>query len=47
MYGEDPSDSALGPRREDEPRDARAKNDEEDAYETNRPKLRYEDFSEE
>jgi hypothetical protein len=39
MYGEDPRDFGLGPPREDEPRDARAKNDEEDAYETNRPKV--------
>jgi len=50
MYGEDPRDSGLGPcREEDEPRDARAKSDEEDAYETNRPRtsLSNEEFNEE
>lgn len=49
MYGEDPRDLGLGPLREDEPRDARAKSDEEDAYETNRPRtsLSNEEFNKE
>ncbi len=47
MYGDDPRDFGLGPRTEDEARDARAKSDEEDAYETNRPRatLYNEEFS--
>ncbi len=49
MYGEDPRDFGLGPSWEDEPRDARAKSDEEDAYETNRPRTSFsnEEFNEE
>jgi hypothetical protein len=38
MYGEDPRDLGMGPQWVDEPRDARAKNDEEDATDTNRPR---------
>jgi hypothetical protein len=49
MYGDDPRDFGLGPRTEDEERDPRAKFDEEDAYETNRPRttLHDEEFYEE
>lgn len=48
MYGEDPRDFGMGAREEDEPRDARSKVDEEDAYETNRPRTLYnEEFYEE
>lgn len=38
MYGEDPRDFGMGERGEDESRDDRSKTDEEDAYETNRPR---------
>lgn len=47
MYGEDPRDLGTGPSWEDESRDTRAKNDEEDAYETNRPRMTDEEFYEE
>jgi len=49
MYGDDPRDFGLGPYSEDEARDARAKFDEEESYETNRPRatLFSEDFNEE
>jgi hypothetical protein len=48
MYGEDPRDFGMGPQWEEEPRDARAKGDEEDAHDTNRPRvlLCQEDFRE-
>ena len=39
MYGEDPRDFGMGPQWEDDPRDARTKSDEEDAYDTNRPQM--------
>ena len=38
MYGDDPRDFGLGPVGDDESRDDRSKFDEEDAYETNRPR---------
>lgn len=38
MYGQDPRDLGSGPQWVDEPRDARAKSDEEDASDTNRPR---------
>jgi len=41
MYGEDPRDLGLGPQWVDEPRDARAKSDEEDATDTNRPRAMF------
>jgi hypothetical protein len=49
MYGDDPRDLGMGSRNEDEPRDARAKSDEEDAQETNRPRatLYNEDYNRE
>lgn len=49
MYGQDPRDLGLGPQWLDEPRDTRAKNDEEDATDTNRPRMTLynEGFSEE
>lgn len=37
MYGEDPRDFGLGPP-DDEERDPRAKNDDEETFETNRPR---------
>ena len=39
MYGDDPRDLGLGPQWVDEPRDARAKSDEEDAWENSRPRM--------
>src|SRR5581483_6238901 len=49
MYGDDPRDFGLGPEGVEEPRDARAKSDEEDATDTNRPRtlLYNEGFNEE
>jgi hypothetical protein len=41
MYGEDPRDLGLGPQWVDEPRDTRAKSDEEDATDTNRPRAMF------
>jgi hypothetical protein len=38
MYGEDPRDLGMGPDWADEPKDPRAKNDEEDDTDTNRPR---------
>lgn len=38
MYGEDPRDAGFAPRPQDEPGEARAKSDEEDAYAANRPR---------
>ena len=39
MYGEDPRDLGTGPLWVDEPRDARSKFDEEDAWENTRPRM--------
>jgi hypothetical protein len=49
MYGEDPRDLGMGPQWLDDPRDARAKSDEEEAADTNRPRttLYNEGFNEE
>lgn len=41
MYGEEPSDAGTGA--EENPREGGAKSDEEEAYETNRPRARYGD----
>lgn len=38
MYGQDPRDLGSEPERLDDPRDTGAKNDEEDATDTNRPR---------
>ena len=39
MYGDDARDFGLGPQWVDEARDARAKFDEEEAFDTNRPRV--------
>jgi hypothetical protein len=39
MYGDDPRDLGMGPQWVDDPREARAKSDEEDAVDTNRPRM--------
>jgi hypothetical protein len=38
MYGDDPRDLAKAPNAVDEPREARAKHDEEEVTDTNRPR---------
>lgn len=49
MYGEDPRDLGMGPPGADESHESRAKSDEEDATDTNRPRtmLYNEDLNEE
>ncbi len=45
MYGDDPRDLGLGPQWLDEPREVRSKFDQEEEWDSNRPRMTFAETS--